>query len=171
MSFVHWKLILVRIQNEVSLIISSLQNIFKLLKVPIQNNTNYKNVSLSVWYTLNSKTQFFFVKMSRSANPLRISPTDPMRELFEACKGGDIQRIRALVDATNVNAKDTAGRRSSPLHFAAGKVTVKFYFSLATFWANINCAFIKCRTFKLILNKLNDSDNTRDLNNRLVQYS
>jgi hypothetical protein len=63
--------------------------------------------------------------MSRSANPLRISPTDPMRDLFEACKGGDILRIRALVEASNVNAKDTAGRRSSPLHFAAGKTWTK----------------------------------------------
>ena len=25
-----------------------------------------------------------------------------------------------MVDASNVNARDTAGRRSSPLHFAAG---------------------------------------------------
>jgi hypothetical protein len=60
------------------------------------------------------------LKMSRSSNPLRISPTDPMRDLFEACKSGDIHRIRALVDSGNVNAKDTAGRRSSPLHFSAG---------------------------------------------------
>ena len=42
------------------------------------------------------------------------------RELFEACKSGDIHRVRSMVDASNVNARDTAGRRSSPLHFAAG---------------------------------------------------
>ena len=42
------------------------------------------------------------------------------RELFEACKSGDIHRVRSMVDAGNVNARDTAGRRSSPLHFAAG---------------------------------------------------
>ena len=59
--------------------------------------------------------------MSRSSvNPLRISPTDPLRDLFEACKSGDVHRVRSMVDAGNVNARDTAGRRSSPLHFAAG---------------------------------------------------
>ena len=58
--------------------------------------------------------------MARSCNPLRISPTDPLRELFEACKGGDVNRVRSMVDSSNVNARDTAGRRSSPLHFAAG---------------------------------------------------
>ncbi len=45
-----------------------------------------------------------------------------MRDLFEACKSGDIHRIKSLVDSGNVNAKDTAGRRSSPLHFSAGDV-------------------------------------------------
>lgn len=58
--------------------------------------------------------------MSRSSEPLRISPTDPLRELFEACKCGDVGRVRSMVDSTNVNARDTAGRRSTPLHFAAG---------------------------------------------------
>ena len=59
--------------------------------------------------------------MSRSSDPLRISPNDPLRELFEACKSGDVIRVRSMVDSTNVNARDTAGRRSTPLHFAAGK--------------------------------------------------
>ena len=58
--------------------------------------------------------------MSRSSDPLRISPNDPLRELFEACKSGDVIRVRAMVDSSNVNARDTAGRRSTPLHFAAG---------------------------------------------------
>lgn len=53
--------------------------------------------------------------------PLRVSPSDPLRELFEACKSGDATRVRELVNPSNVNARDTAGRRSSPLHFAAGK--------------------------------------------------
>ena len=60
--------------------------------------------------------------MSRSSDPLRISPNDPLRELFEACKSGDVIRVRSMVDSTNVNARDTAGRRSTPLHFAAGKL-------------------------------------------------
>ena len=49
-----------------------------------------------------------------------MSPTDPLRELFESCKSGDVAKVRELVGAQNVNARDTTGRRSSPLHFAAG---------------------------------------------------
>ena len=52
--------------------------------------------------------------------PLRVSPSDPLRELFESCKSGDVVKVRELVSAQNVNARDTTGRRSSPLHFAAG---------------------------------------------------
>ncbi|CDQ70240.1 unnamed protein product [Oncorhynchus mykiss] len=42
------------------------------------------------------------------------------RELFEACRTGDVSRVKRLVDTVNVNAKDMAGRKSTPLHFAAG---------------------------------------------------
>ncbi|XP_055036759.1 poly [ADP-ribose] polymerase tankyrase-1 isoform X4 [Misgurnus anguillicaudatus] len=42
------------------------------------------------------------------------------RELFEACRNGDVVRVKRLVDSVNVNAKDMAGRKSTPLHFAAG---------------------------------------------------
>ncbi|XP_076295146.1 tankyrase isoform X2 [Lasioglossum baleicum] len=45
---------------------------------------------------------------------------DPLRELFEACKTGDLPRVKALVTSKTVNARDTAGRKSTPLHFAAG---------------------------------------------------
>ncbi|XP_061586358.1 poly [ADP-ribose] polymerase tankyrase-1 isoform X3 [Cololabis saira] len=50
------------------------------------------------------------------------SPADgcAFRELFEACRNGDVSRVKRLVDANNVNAKDMAGRKSTPLHFAAG---------------------------------------------------
>lgn len=47
---------------------------------------------------------------------------DPLRELFEACKTGDIAKVRKLVTPQTVNARDTAGRKSTPLHFAAGKL-------------------------------------------------
>ena len=67
--------------------------------------------------------------MSRSSDPLRISPNDPLRELFEACKSGDVIRVRAMVDSSNVNARDTAGRRSTPLHFAAGNSQCGYIFS------------------------------------------
>ncbi|CAG0880158.1 unnamed protein product [Darwinula stevensoni] len=45
---------------------------------------------------------------------------DPLRELFEACRNGDLLKVKKLVTPHNVNARDTAGRKSSPLHFAAG---------------------------------------------------
>ena len=42
--------------------------------------------------------------------------------LQEAQKLGQdvVARVRAIVTPANVNARDTAGRKSSPLHFAAG---------------------------------------------------
>ncbi|KAL2302966.1 hypothetical protein Nmel_010420 [Mimus melanotis] len=44
---------------------------------------------------------------------------EPARELFEACRNGDVERVKRLVRPENVNSRDTAGRKSSPLHFAA----------------------------------------------------
>ena len=32
--------------------------------------------------------------MSRLSEPLKISPNDPLRELFEACKCGDLAKVR-----------------------------------------------------------------------------
>ena len=59
-------------------------------------------------------------------NSANVSPinNDPSRELFEACRNGDINKVKKLVNSSNVNAKDTAGRKSSPLHFAAGIIVV-----------------------------------------------
>ncbi|XP_078496583.1 poly [ADP-ribose] polymerase tankyrase-2-like [Lissotriton helveticus] len=48
------------------------------------------------------------------------SGEEPARELFEACRTGDLERVRRLLGTDNVNGRDTSGRRSSPLHFAAG---------------------------------------------------
>lgn len=50
-----------------------------------------------------------------------LPPNDAGRELFEACRNGDLNKVKKLVSSSNVNAKDTAGRKSTPLHFAAGK--------------------------------------------------
>ena len=47
---------------------------------------------------------------------------DTGRELFEACRTGDVSRVRYLIqNGWEVNMRDTAGRKSTPLHFAAGK--------------------------------------------------
>ncbi|CAG2160731.1 unnamed protein product [Oppiella nova] len=42
------------------------------------------------------------------------------KELFTACKNGDAIRVRKLINASNVNIRDTSGRKSTPLHFASG---------------------------------------------------
>lgn len=57
--------------------------------------------------------------LSTPSEPLSC-PSDPLRELFEACKTGDIVKVKKLVTPKTVNARDTAGRKSTPLHFAAG---------------------------------------------------
>ncbi|XP_030647094.1 tankyrase, TRF1-interacting ankyrin-related ADP-ribose polymerase b isoform X2 [Chanos chanos] len=59
---------------------------------------------------------------SENASPVdgACGPGGAFRELFEACRNGDVSRVKRLVDTVNVNAKDMAGRKSTPLHFAAG---------------------------------------------------
>lgn len=47
--------------------------------------------------------------------------SDPDKNLFDACRNGDLTRVRKLLaNGYNVNAKNTPGRKSTPLHFAAG---------------------------------------------------
>jgi len=41
--------------------------------------------------------------------------------LFEACKNGDLENVSSILTLENVNSRDVAGRKSTPLHFAAGK--------------------------------------------------
>ncbi|XP_066509234.1 poly [ADP-ribose] polymerase tankyrase-1-like isoform X2 [Hoplias malabaricus] len=55
-----------------------------------------------------------------SAAPSPAALSGELRDLFEACRNGDVSRVKRLVDTANVNAKDLAGRKSTPLHFAAG---------------------------------------------------
>lgn len=59
--------------------------------------------------------------------------SDPLRELFEACKTGDISRVKKLISPQTVNARDTAGRKSTPLHFAAGE---SFHFLLLSIFVS-----------------------------------
>lgn len=43
------------------------------------------------------------------------------QEIFDACRLGDIARVIMLLDrGVSVNLKDSTGRKSTPLHFAAG---------------------------------------------------
>ena len=41
-------------------------------------------------------------------------------EAFDACRNGNLALIKKLINTTNANLKDKSGRKSSPLHFAAG---------------------------------------------------
>lgn len=42
-------------------------------------------------------------------------------EIFDACRSGDVSLVRKLLNnGMNVNITDTSGRKSTPLHFAAG---------------------------------------------------
>ncbi|XP_054166448.1 poly [ADP-ribose] polymerase tankyrase-2-like [Oppia nitens] len=55
------------------------------------------------------------------------------KELFTACKNGDVVRVKKLINTANVNIRDTSGRKSTPLHFAAGfgrKDIVEYLLSL-----------------------------------------
>lgn len=68
----------------------------------------------------------FTMASSRSRTMLSVNldaalANDPFRELFEACKTGDNVKVKKLITPQTVNARDTAGRKSTPLHFAAGK--------------------------------------------------
>lgn len=70
---------------------------------------------------------------------------DPLRDLFEACKTGDLVKVKKLITSQTVNARDTAGRKSTPLHFAAGKFG--FMFSFLDFNSTINGVFDCCLLF------------------------
>lgn len=75
---------------------------------------------------------------SSSGNPESSGANGAFRELFEACRNGDVSRVKKLVDAVNVNAKDMAGRKSTPLHFAAGK-DKKLIYRLSSCKVRLRC--------------------------------
>ncbi|CAF0874013.1 unnamed protein product, partial [Didymodactylos carnosus] len=49
-----------------------------------------------------------------------VAPSPVTRDLFEACRNGDLAKVKRLLTNQNVNAKDLLGRKSTLLHFAAG---------------------------------------------------
>uniref|UniRef100_A0A8C9L9T5 Tankyrase n=1 Tax=Pavo cristatus TaxID=9049 RepID=A0A8C9L9T5_PAVCR len=68
-----------------------------------------------------SSTSSSVASSPAAESPEAAGPSGAFRELLEACRNGDVTRVKRLVDAGNVNAKDMAGRKSTPLHFAAGE--------------------------------------------------
>lgn len=83
--------------------------------------------------------------------------SDPLRELFEACKTGDISRVKKLISPQTVNARDTAGRKSTPLHFAAGEsflfLLLSIFVSSVLREVNIvrRCISLELRVLKFLL--------------------
>lgn len=75
------------------------------------------NAELNVQRVINMSSRRSILGSTLDTLP---APTDPLRELFEACKTGDSARVKKLITPQTVNARDTAGRKSTPLHFAAG---------------------------------------------------
>lgn len=78
--------------------------------------------------------------MSRKSLELSLTSTIDLcssvnenQELFEACKTGDLAKVKKLINPKTVNARDLSGRRSTALHFSAGKfilmtmMIAKFY--------------------------------------------
>ena len=84
------------------------------------DSTRYSRVTRDAKY-LNVQSMSRRPLYSTSSDILSITTNnDPLRELFEACKAGDLIKVKKLVTLQTVNARDTAGRKSTPLHFAAG---------------------------------------------------
>ena len=54
-------------------------------------------------------------------SPTRVRDPEGVSPLFEACKTGDTAAVKQLATPENVNSRDVTGRKSTPLHFAAGK--------------------------------------------------
>ena len=54
-------------------------------------------------------------------SPTRARDSENVSPLFEACKTGDLASVKRLATPDNVNSRDLTGRKSTPLHFAAGK--------------------------------------------------
>ncbi len=46
---------------------------------------------------------------------------ETLKELFEACRNGDLAKVKKLITPDNINAQDILGRKSTPLHFSSGK--------------------------------------------------
>ncbi|VDQ07720.1 unnamed protein product [Trichobilharzia regenti] len=53
--------------------------------------------------------------------PENVSVSSFSGEIFDACRNGDVNLVKCLIETgINVNLNDTSGRKSTPLHFAAG---------------------------------------------------
>ena len=58
--------------------------------------------------------------------------------ILEAAKNGDFETLKLLVSRDNVNCRDTEGRNSTPLHFAAGYNRIKVVEFLVSMGAKVS---------------------------------
>ncbi len=60
-------------------------------------------------------------RITRSAALLDDTNRSNGQNIFDACRLGDVSLVTSLLDSgVPVNLKDSTGRKSTPLHFAAG---------------------------------------------------
>lgn len=75
-----------------------------------------------------------------TTNLVAVKEAEEKLSLFEACKNGDLEKVASLLTPESVNSRDVAGRKSTPLHFAAGKASYAIYLTVvchATEWAGV----------------------------------
>ena len=53
-----------------------------------------------------------------------------LKELFEACRNGDLTKVKKFITPGNINAQDVLGRKSTPLHFSSGRKNFSSYQSI-----------------------------------------
>lgn len=82
------------------------------------NNNITNNHNRSILCSLNNNNNI--CTNSSNSGVLLGNVKDSLKQLFEACKTGDINRVKQLAKSSNVNARDS-GRKSTPLHIACGK--------------------------------------------------
>lgn len=89
------------------------------LTTPHRNHINTTNKSST---SLNTATNIETTSSitNRIDDDFRIILSDVNSAAYEACKNGDITLVRQLISPSNVNKKDSNGRKSTFLHFAAG---------------------------------------------------
>ncbi len=58
--------------------------------------------------------------MAATVTKAKIKEGEKQSPLFEACKNGYLAGVQKYLTAENVNSRDVVGRKSTPLHFAAG---------------------------------------------------
>ena len=71
---------------------------------------------------------------SSTSKSEEMEPENEQCTLFEACKRGDLELIKQTLTSEKVNARDLAGRKSTPLHFAAGIIKCLVGYNIMSCW-------------------------------------